>query len=76
MIRKLFFTVSLLLPAVVMSGVAHAGATGSGKRHGPYEAGTWTPTPWPVWHGRQYRGKDLRSCTYSGGPKSNLWTCR
>ena len=86
MLTKASLSGSLILLAASL-GQAVAGPTISDKRYWPNETG-----PSAYWqagesaYATQVRKKrrssqplpasTAKSCTYQGGPKSNLWTCR
>lgn len=90
MSSKRLLTVSLLLPLVATSSIAHAGPRITDKSYWP---DGWRSSPPPseayavgqrasraqavpqVYTDR-YRDRAITICTYQGGPKSNIWTCR
>jgi len=80
MIGKRLLTVSLLLPAIVVSEAARSSPTISDKRYWPNETRMERATPAPQRGARvgdeQDGEKIPKSCTYQGGPKSGLWACR
>ena len=79
MIRNRLLTMSLLLPFMVLSSLAHAAPTSPEKGPGKAKAiekKVPAPRVGPQVKGDQSGGKDLRSCTYQGGPKSSLLTCQ
>lgn len=83
---KFSFTASLLLLTASIEQ-AVAGPTIADKRYWPSEVGPWAyQEKGKAGYARQIRNKragaasqpaaSRKSCTYQGGPKSNLWTCR
>jgi hypothetical protein len=86
MSRKYLLTVSLLLPFMAVSSLAHAGPTITDKRwYWPNETRSYAPSgpyameqraPWaqvvPLVNNEPYGS---RSCTWLGGPKSSFATC-
>jgi hypothetical protein len=85
MISKASLAGSLILLAASL-GQAVAGPTISDKRYWPNEVGPSAyrqgETAYAQQVPRTRRGSvaqkpaSPKSCTYQGGPKSNLWTCR
>jgi hypothetical protein len=85
MSRKRILTGLLVLPFVALASVAQAGPTITDKSYfpgaeryypaptGPYalERGVARPRAYTD----QYRGGAIRSCTWTGGPKSSSVTC-
>ena len=81
MIGKSLLTVSLILPFMAISSVVHAEATAANKRHPPNEVRSYLfkDTTVRAQAGPQIYtdyGPTTASCTYQGGPKSNVWTCQ
>lgn len=67
---KYLLAAAVLLPFVTMSSVADAGQTyGRWQKAAPL-AKQRVPNAYAY-----YPTRDLRLCTYQGGPKSNTWAC-
>jgi hypothetical protein len=85
MFSKRLLAVSLLLSFMTMSSVAHAGPTITDKSYWP-GGSQYSPAPTEIYaldrgvarsqaYTDQYRGDAVRSCTWTGGPKSTSVKC-
>jgi hypothetical protein len=81
MTGKSLLTVSLILPFMAISSVVHADPTTAKQRHWPNEVRIYSfkdtrarAQAEPQVYGDY--GPATTSCTYQGGPKSNVWTCQ
>ncbi len=84
MLAKHLLTISLRLPLMAISSAVHAdhnyqhrpnqpAAYGAFNQAGPAPAASNTD-----WQGRPslQQRNSRKACTYQGGPKSGLWSCR
>ena len=84
MLAKHLLTISLLLPPMAILSAVHAdhnyqhrpnqpAAYGAFNQAGPAPAASNTD-----WQGRPslQQRNSRKACTYQGGPKSGLWSCR
>ena len=90
MLTKGLLEISLLLPLMAISATAYAGSTITDKSYWPNEARQsaqartgGSPNDLSSAFAFDRAGSRLqpvpnsaKSCTYQGGPKSNLWSCR
>jgi hypothetical protein len=81
MTGKRLLTVSLILPFMAISSVVDADPITAKKRHSPSEVRSYSfrDTTARAQAGPQVYsdyGPTTASCTYQGGPKSNVWTCQ
>lgn len=79
MIRKTIIAASLGLPALMLSGVAHAGPTILDKNYFPSEARRGQHQPSLAsqqFNSAHTKGPRSKTCAYERGPKSGIWTCR
>ena len=81
---NILLRVSLLLPFLAISSAVHADHNFQHRTNQPAEYGAFNqagPTATASktgWQGRPLpeQRNSRKSCTYQGGPKTGMWTCR
>ncbi len=84
MLTKRLLTISLLLPFVAISSVAHANHNNQHHPNQPAVYGAFNQAgSTPAASRMDLQGRSSlqqrnsrKACTYQGGPKSGLWACR